>query len=289
MYRLQKIEKVYHHLDVNFPVKLSHVYLPQKRSFFSGDIHYDLQMILILSGRQDVIYSEYENSFSAGQVWWTAPWEPHAGRVASDYFSMLVITIAPEFLGYLDPFQEIDWLVPFVLPPAQRPNPVSRELRLKVLLLARAIIKLERNNPYGWRTLQWFRIHEIIILMNQLILPQLTKEGIEEKMSFFRKVMPAIQAVKSSPLKSISLDDAAQECSMGRSHFCYIFKQAMGVSFSNFALHARISIAAQALRNQDSSIKEVAQKHGFKDVSHFYHVFKKYFKCTPNEYISKLK
>ena len=286
MHRLQNIEKVYHGLDINTPFQISHAYIPQKRDFYSGDIHYDLQMIITLSGREDVVFTEFESSYLAGQVWWTAPWEPHAGRIASNYFGVLAITISLEFLGNIEPFQEVDWLLPFVLPPAQRPTPQTRQQRLKLLLQAREILKLERHKPYGWRTLQWLKIHEMIIQLIQLIPAAEVKELAGSKLPMFAKIMPAIQMVKKNPLQLFTLDEVAKACCLGRSRFCFIFKQLMGIGFGRFALHARIDRAAQMLRNERTSIKDVAFACGFKDLGHFYHAFSRFFNCTPAEFIN---
>jgi AraC-like DNA-binding protein len=285
MDQLQNIEKVYHGLDVTNPFQISLAYIPHKRNFYSGDIHYDMQMIITLSGREDVAFSGFKASFLAGQIWWTSPWEPHAGRIASDHFGVMAITISPEFLGSIDPFQNVDWLLPFVLPPARRPTPRTRAERLSVLLKAREIIQLERHKPYGWRTLQWFKIHEIIIRMIQLIPDSEIKSWAGGKMSLFARIMPAIQMVKKNPLQSLSLDNAAKACGLGRSSFCSAFKQVMGIGFGRFALRARINQAAQMLCSEQASIKDVAFACDFKDLGHFYHVFSRFFNCTPSEFI----
>jgi len=84
--------------------------------------------------------------------------------------------------------------------------------------------------------------------------------------------------------KSISLDDAAKSCGIGRSRFSSIFSETMGISFSRFALRSRVSMAAQMLRTSKAPVKEIAEKYGFLELSHFYHVFKNHFNCSPAHY-----
>jgi transcriptional regulator GlxA family with amidase domain len=58
----------------------------------------------------------------------------------------------------------------------------------------------------------------------------------------------------------------------------------MGVSYAKFALRSRLAAAATLLTTGTDSIKEVAGQVGFQEISHFYHVFKKHFHCSPIEF-----
>lgn len=278
-----EIKKVFHNLDMANPFAVCGGYVRESTGRFSGDSHYDPQMIVILSGKQEVQYSDHHDVYEAGQIWWTSCWEPHANRVVGKYFTYVAITISLESIGFFDPFHEIDWLSPFFLPPAERPKTQDRKLRKGILLLGREILKLHKNKPYGYRTMQWLKIHEIILKMAPLPKNAAPKKH-DARLSSITQILPAIQLVKSNPDKIITLDEAAAECGISKSRFSEIFTKSMNVSFSRFAQRVRISTAAHMLKNSNLSIKEVASRCGFHEISHFYHVFTKYFKCTPNEF-----
>lgn len=284
MNNFAEIKKVFHNLDMANPFAVCNGYARESSGRFAGDSHYDPQMIIVLSGRQEVQYSDYQDIFEAGQIWWTSCWEPHASRMLGKYFSYIAITVSLESIGFFDPFHEIDWLAPFFLSPGERPKTQDRKIRREILLLGRAIIKLNRQKPYGYRTAQWLKIHEIILKM----APFLKKNGEHKKhtarLSSITQILPAIQLVKRNPEKLITLEEAAAECGISRSRFSEIFTKSMNVSFSRFAQRVRISTAAQMLKTSNLSIKDIAERCGFREISHFYHVFAKNFKCTPNEF-----
>lgn len=280
---LPGVKKVFHNLDMANPFAVCNGYCRDKTEQFGGDSHFDPQMIIVLSGRQEVMYPDFQDTYEAGQIWWTSCWEPHLSRRTKKYFSYIAVTISLEAIGFFDPFHEIDWLAPFFLPPHERPKPQDRKLRREVLLLGREMLKLERKSPLGYRTAQWLKIHEIILKMLPLMEPEIKKKT-SPRFSSIIQILPAIQLVKNNPCKIITLDDAASGCGISKSRFSDIFTKSMNVSFSRFAQRVRISNAARMLKSSNMSIKEVAEKNGFHELSHFYHVFTKYFKCTPSEF-----
>lgn len=283
---LPGVKKVFHNLDMTNPFAVCNGYCREKNEQFGGDSHFDPQMIIVLSGGQEVMYPDFQDTYEAGQIWWTSCWEPHASRRTKKYFSFIAVTISLEAIGFFDPFHEIDWLAPFFLPPAERPKPQDRKLRREILLLGREMLKLQRQKPSGYRTAQWLKIHEIILKMFPLMKHE-NNENHPARLSSISRILPAIQLVKSNPRKITTLEDAASECGISKSRFSEIFTKSMSVSFSRFAQRVRISNAARMLKSSNMSIKEIAENCGFHDLSNFYHVFTKYFKCTPAEFAER--
>lgn len=74
---------------------------------------------------------------------------------------------------------------------------------------------------------------------------------------------------------------------MSTSLFHIEFTTAMKKSFSKFSLNYRINGATHDLLNSDNSLKEISFNWGFKDLSHFYKLFKKKNHFTPMEYKRK--
>ena len=288
---LPEIHKAYHHLDATNPFTTYFSHIPdvpdsRSRSYY-GDSHYDLQICIVMVGEHEVMYPDHKTSVKSGQLWLTSCWEPHATRIPSRRIMFYVITISVEALGSAAPFQDVDWFAPFFMRASGRPQAESVEQRLKVLSFGRALRALEKKKPYGWKTSQWLKIHELIVYMASL-MRQGNEDGSAGRQSgAFISILPAVQIVKQSPWKNVSLGEAASVCGLSKSRFSSVFSQVMGVSFGRFSLRVKISNAAQMLRGANSSIKDVAGKSGFKDLSHFYHVFGKFFHCTPHEFVTR--
>ncbi len=85
------------------------------------------------------------------------------------------------------------------------------------------------------------------------------------------------------------MDRAAAACNLSTSRFSVLFRRAMGVSYGQFSLRARLAQAAQRLAQGDATVEDVAGQLGFVDGSHLHRVFVKHFGATPAEYRRQFK
>jgi len=82
----------------------------------------------------------------------------------------------------------------------------------------------------------------------------------------------------------ISLDEAARAVNASTRHFCKIFKQATGITFTDYLARVRVEKAKHLLRNPNLRVSEVAFETGFESISQFNRSFKRIVKRTPTEY-----
>lgn len=76
----------------------------------------------------------------------------------------------------------------------------------------------------------------------------------------------------------------AKQCGMSLSHFSRAFRQICGVGFSEFLLRTRIEKALHRLADQNSQITNICYEVGFRDVSYFGRIFRRYVGMSPSEY-----
>lgn len=62
------------------------------------------------------------------------------------------------------------------------------------------------------------------------------------------------------------------------------FKQYLGITPSQFINDLRLDYAAELLLQTDQSPTDICYEVGFGNLSHFYHLFKARWDCSPNEY-----
>lgn len=84
--------------------------------------------------------------------------------------------------------------------------------------------------------------------------------------------------------KPISVNGMAKCAGYSRYHFTRLFKQYMGDSPQYFMNQLRIKMAVRLLQTERLSVKEIAQRCGFEDVSYFCKIFRKFQKVSPNEF-----
>ncbi len=116
--------------------------------------------------------------------------------------------------------------------------------------------------------------HKKIFLEKKSAVP----EGINSSVRF---VVNYLNAHYKEP---IGLNDAADVAGLNAAYLSYLFKQEMGVGFSNYLLNLRMECAAKLLQKTNDKVKDVAEKSGFGDYRYFAKTFKKIYGMSPAEY-----
>lgn len=248
-----------------------------------GDVHLDPQLFIILSGKADFYLDGEIFKGRAGEIFISNFWEPHAFRpgTGTGPLAFLVVTFSVFSLGAASPFSDFDWLLFLKQPVSRRKIIFTGKDEKEILHLAWKLIELTEERPSGYQSMQWLLIHEIMFLVNSKFISAAARSvsrGNE------LPILPVLKKIRHDPGCDISLNEAAALCSMSRSAFCQVFKKIMNESFSRFSMKSRIGYSCILLRSQKFTIKEVSDQCGFKNITHFYHVFKKIRKCTPVEF-----
>jgi AraC-like DNA-binding protein len=85
--------------------------------------------------------------------------------------------------------------------------------------------------------------------------------------------------------EKISETELAQRCAMSYFHFSRTFRRVAGVTLREYILRERVNRAAGLLLNAPGlSVKAVGFEAGFRDLSHFARMFRRYQGVTPSVY-----
>lgn len=96
-------------------------------------------------------------------------------------------------------------------------------------------------------------------------------------------IVPALGKIHSDYAKPLSLEELSGLCSVSVSHFCRVFKKAMGVTPVQYINAYRIDVATALLKNTDDSVGRIAMLCGFEDQSYFYRLFKLIKGVSPSQ------
>src|SRR4051794_6991000 len=91
----------------------------QRMGRFLFDMHYEVELGIVLEGRMERRFDGYDFEAEAGNVWLAGICEPHGYRVASRRSRALVLVLRPEMLVQMR-FEEAPderWLAPFTVSP----------------------------------------------------------------------------------------------------------------------------------------------------------------------------
>ncbi|WP_017471364.1 response regulator [Amphibacillus jilinensis] len=87
----------------------------------------------------------------------------------------------------------------------------------------------------------------------------------------------------------ISLSKIADEFHVTREYLSRVFKQRYGNNLTEYIIELKMKKAEALIVNDAVKIKHAAEQVGYGDLSYFYRVWKKYFRCTPKELIMSKK
>lgn len=68
-----------------------------------------------------------------------------------------------------------------------------------------------------------------------------------------------------------------------RNYYNLILRKYRGKSFLQYVIEIRMKYARQMLEQTDVPVKQIAREVGYENISHFYHLFEKYYGRTPKE------
>lgn len=247
------------------------------------DMHYELEVGIVLSGSIQRQYADMEMEIGPGQIWLSGFWEPHGIKINKVPTEIVMFSIKPEAITNLDlgSLLNFDWISPFFAKPKDRPQMKTKNSRrelLEVALRAKGVL----NRDYKEQ-----QIFERLIVLEILAFIQedwdRTCVDTDSALSSYSKINPALNLVFHSR-SLIPVEDAARSCGLNIKTFSRTFKRVMGTSFSKYALAYRIRCTADDLINTDTNIKDTVYKWGFTDESHFNKVFYRYFNCNPGRY-----
>lgn len=255
------------------------------KTVYQFDMHYGLELGIVMSGRKDFIFPDLKISLLPGNIWFCGMWEPHGWATGSQPNEDINVIIWPPALACLhfDEAPVFDWLSPFTVPPEQRPqtNKTTRGTMLKIGAKMKKCLETGEDQRDLWMRLY---IMEAILLMahkyktrDKVKLPAGSAEPLNQVLeSFFEE------------RGLITTADAARMCGINRNKFSLMFRRLMGLSFVDFALRYRLNSAASSLRRTTDSIKNIALSWGFADTSHFDRLFARFYGYTPHKYRQKM-
>lgn len=100
-------------------------------------------------------------------------------------------------------------------------------------------------------------------------------------------VRQARQVILDRHTGDLSLSKMAKIVNLSAYHLCKLFKQSMGISFTEFVTKVRVEKACQLLLQSDYFVNEACYEAGFQSLSQFNRAFKKIMGVSPTEYRRK--
>lgn len=109
-------------------------------------------------------------------------------------------------------------------------------------------------------------------------------EPAEEDRNESPVVSRAKKYIRERYQERITLDEAAHAVNASTRHFCKVFKEATGITFTDYLARTRVEKAKHLLQNPHLRVSEVAFETGFESISQFNRSFKRITGMSPTQF-----
>ena len=90
-------------------------------------------------------------------------------------------------------------------------------------------------------------------------------------------------------MEDISLEDAAENSGISSFYLSRLLKQELHQTFVEILTDIRMQRAMNLLIDENNTVREVAEKSGYNNITYFYKVFKKYTGMNISELRERMK
>ena len=152
----------------------------------------------------------------------------------------------------------------------------EKEMQKMTQLLLELKREQEEKEAF-WEKMSADLIEKICIL----ILRKSPKKRQAKEEEIPEAVRRSLVFVRQHYREKIRLSDAAQKAGLSESYFSSVFHACMGVTFSEYMLNYRLSLAKRMLEEGNISSKEVCAACGFFSYSYFLTTFRQKYDISP--------
>ena len=99
-----------------------------------------------------------------------------------------------------------------------------------------------------------------------------------------KKMLEILEQINVHYKEKLKVEEFATIAGFSTSHFRRIFKALTGKSLTVYVQTLRIQEACKLLKNQETSVEQIAQEVGYSDIKHFYVVFKRITGNVPKSF-----
>ncbi|MEQ9301020.1 MAG: helix-turn-helix domain-containing protein [Cyclobacteriaceae bacterium] len=256
-----QVQHFYYHLDETKPIEVLNHLHEGKNGWF--DMHYEMEMGIVLSGKMKRSYDSTDIELGAGEVWFCNMWEPHGFQITDTPCEVIVFEIFPPLIHHN--LLNYNWLLPFNSSAERRPQVTSHDKNEVLSITSKVKQELARSPKDLVR--QQLLMFELIHLVARNSLEKLSI--VKSSISSQHRIAPAMELVFKER-RFIPLEEAAKVCAMSKNGFSQHFSKLMRTTFSRFALNYRVRGALHDHSHSDKKLEAIATDWGFTDASHLH-------------------
>lgn len=249
---------------------------------FPPHVHYELEFIYVVEGSVRAIVDGAQHDVQAGEVICVGSMVDHSYILTPDKTTTLIVEFGPVFIG--EKYKHITQNNFKAMIYSESKNP-------EIIECMRELCRIKDEES----DMSSMLIKSVLYRLFALVVKETStkkeaeppSESVNAQREMMSKVQNALNLVHHRYKEPLSINEAASACGYGKSVFCKIFKNAVGVGFHQYLNAHRIEIAKYLLSETTTPIDCIADTVGYKDTKTFYRLFKTSLGMSPGEYRKK--
>ncbi|MDY6287261.1 MAG: AraC family transcriptional regulator [Bilifractor sp.] len=270
-------------LDPEFPMCIRNVTVYDDGS---GDAvfhwHPFLEITCVESGSGVYYVNGVSYRMKAGSLIIFNGTETHGWKVEEGRMDLLVMTFAEELIASPGVPMDEEYLKPFVAREEGFSNRIdaSAGCAPQIHELMKEALRESNLREAGYRLMMKAIVMRILAMLVRHYDFRASLEPDREfhtvPVRMYKRLEPALYYINAGYTGSVTLEEAARRACMSPNYFSTCFRKTLGKSFSRYVTELRLHRARELTETTDMSMTEIAGECGFRNMSNFYRLWKKY-------------
>ena len=266
----------------NSDIKVYNLSFAKYNSYRAEHFHKEAELVLVLSGKIDVMIDDRHLSLSVGQSAYIGMNRIHRLSPAANDSRILILQ---------SPFGKRLEDVSFIEDENLRTFVSERRTEPYALFLeegnefSEILYKIERElatkEPYYESYIKGY----MQILVGFLSRHSIISAGISaERAAMIKKIEPIAAYISENYRERISLDTLSASVKYDKYYICKLMKNTLNITFTEYLSFVRLQNAVRLLCSGDVSVSDIIYETGFTTPQSFFKVFKGMYGYTPHRY-----
>lgn len=201
--------------------------------------------------------------------------EPHGWTVSTDEMKVIVVTFSPDLVSDPGNVFSGEYIRPFIERGSTFKNRVDAKDKNAVVIaeIVKDIFMEYENKNEGYQSMIKA---DILRILTYLARHYELKEQDPVQKKNITKLEPVLNYINSHYTEEITLEECAGLLYMSPNYFSTFFKKVTGKTYIEYIIKLRLKRAEELLYTSDSNISDIALECGFRNISNFYRLYKKY-------------
>ncbi|MFP4364329.1 MAG: AraC family transcriptional regulator [Spirochaetia bacterium] len=251
--------------------------------------HEDIEFLLVLRGKIDVIAGAQVFRLTEGQIMILSSGKPHATAGVTSNNLNLVLQLSPDYGSEF----EYDLVHKDFTYTSSKDASFPGDLTSQFRKMMCRIIWEFRLTPPGFKFKIFASLNELLTLViRNLSITDTCQAGSkreQEAIQYHHKLKELLAFCEEHYYKRISLEDAAGLLELNPSYFSRYFKKQIGATFTDYLNSLRLYKSLPELTKPEKTITEIALDYGFSDTRGYNRLFHSLLGTTPSTWRKLIK